>query len=63
MSHPVVWRCRACRAPLGVVRGDGSLELDGQRATIGRDGLARVVCGCGAVRAWRPGGEHPTRGL
>ena len=56
MSHLVVWRCRSCRAPLGVVRGDGALELDGQRVTIGREGIARVVCGhCGRAREWKPG--------
>ena len=55
MSHESVWRCRGCRAPLGVVRGDGSLEIAGQRVTIEAVGLARVACGaCGAVREWRP---------
>ena len=55
MSHIVVWRCRACRAPLGVVRRDGALETLVPGVVIGRDGIARVPCPtCGAVRAWRP---------
>jgi hypothetical protein len=62
MSHETIWRCRACKAPLGVVSGDGALAIEGQRATIGRDGSTQVVCaGCGAVREWRAaprGGAH-----
>jgi hypothetical protein len=55
VSHETVWRCRGCKAPLGLVRGDGSLEIEGQRAIVGRDGVARVQCpGCSQVRAWRP---------
>ena len=55
MSGPVVWRCRGCRAPLGVVRADGALELEGQRVTIGREGLTRVACErCGEAREWKP---------
>ena len=62
MSHRAVWRCRSCRAVLGVVRGDGALEPEVPGVTIGRDGVARVPCpSCGAVRAWRParGGPGP----
>jgi predicted RNA-binding Zn-ribbon protein involved in translation (DUF1610 family) len=55
MSHGFVWRCRACRAPLGLVRGDGSLELRVAGATAERSGLLRVPCpACGEVREWRP---------
>ena len=55
MSHATVWRCRACKTPLGVVRGDGALELHGQRVTIGRKGLTRVACErCGEAREWKP---------
>ena len=54
MSHPVTWRCRSCKALLGVVE-DGALEPRVPGVTIGRDGVARVPCPrCGAVRAWRP---------
>ena len=55
MSHPVVWRCTACGAPLGVVRDDGALVTEGQHVTIGRAGLALVGCGhCGGSRVWKP---------
>ena len=55
MSHQSVWRCRGCKAPLGAVRGDGSVEVAVPGVTIGRDGGARVPCPrCGTVREWRP---------
>jgi hypothetical protein len=57
MSHPTIWRCRACRAPIGVVHGDGTLEVPAQAAalTITSRGEARVPCpACGIARVWCP---------
>ena len=55
MSHPTVWRCRACKTPLGIVRRGGALEPQVPGVTISRDGVARLAClSCGQVREWRP---------
>jgi hypothetical protein len=55
MSHSTIWRCRGCKALQGAVQSNGTLELDGQRATLGRNGLARITCPAyGEVRVWKP---------
>jgi hypothetical protein len=58
MSHPVEWRCRACKTPLGTDHG-GELTVRAAGATLGRDGVLRVPCpACGLVRA-RPVRSRP----
>ena len=51
MSHPSLWRCKACGAPLGTDHG-GELRVAVPDARLGRDGILRVACpNCGGVRS------------
>jgi hypothetical protein len=54
MSHTTDWRCRSCRAVLGLVR-DGVLRPVVPVESVDARGVARLPClACGRVRIWAP---------